>query len=146
MTSAPLNLADALQFILAGNATFTIVSTKTGTRFTYRVKLSDAMPGSFVSVLSGPDNTADYRYLGMIFANSGKPSFRLTKASRSKGISDDTPSVKAITWTLTRLVLNLAPGVEIWHEGTCGCCGRELTVPESIASGFGPVCAKRMAA
>ena len=27
--------------------------------------------------------------------------------------------------------------------GECGCCGRELTNPESIAAGIGPVCAKR---
>lgn len=32
--------------------------------------------------------------------------------------------------------------VEIWHEGKCGRCGRQLTVPESIESGFGPECVK----
>jgi hypothetical protein len=29
----------------------------------------------------------------------------------------------------------------VWHEGRCGRCGRKLTVPESIESGFGPECA-----
>ncbi|MGQ4872128.1 MAG: DUF6011 domain-containing protein, partial [Candidatus Thorarchaeota archaeon] len=28
--------------------------------------------------------------------------------------------------------------VRIWHEGKCGRCGRRLTVPESIESGYGP--------
>jgi hypothetical protein len=29
--------------------------------------------------------------------------------------------------------------------GVCGCCGRELTNPESIAAGIGPICAERWA-
>lgn len=33
-------------------------------------------------------------------------------------------------------------GFEFWHEGRCGKCARRLTVPESIAQGFGPECAR----
>ena len=29
------------------------------------------------------------------------------------------------------------------NTGVCGCCGRELTNPESIANGIGPICADR---
>lgn len=29
------------------------------------------------------------------------------------------------------------------QTGRCGCCGRELTDPESVAAGIGPVCAER---
>ena len=29
-------------------------------------------------------------------------------------------------------------GLEVWHEGRCGKCGRKLIVPESIARGIGP--------
>jgi len=30
------------------------------------------------------------------------------------------------------------------HEfGQCSCCGRELTNPESVARGIGPICAER---
>ena len=28
-------------------------------------------------------------------------------------------------------------------SGQCGCCGRELTDPESIAAGIGPICARK---
>lgn len=35
--------------------------------------------------------------------------------------------------------------VEVWHEGRCGRCGRRLTVPESISTGFGPECVKKVA-
>lgn len=30
---------------------------------------------------------------------------------------------------------------QFWHEGRCARCGRRLTVPDSIATGFGPECA-----
>lgn len=32
---------------------------------------------------------------------------------------------------------------EFWHEGRCAACARRLTVPQSIATGFGPECAAR---
>ena len=59
------NVAD---FMVAGNAIFTVTSKKTGTRFTYRVrKGKDESAPYFVSVLTGSDNESDYRYLGTIF-------------------------------------------------------------------------------
>ena len=33
---------------------------------------------------------------------------------------------------------------EFWHEGRCAACARRLTVPNSIATGFGPECADRL--
>jgi hypothetical protein len=38
----------------------------------------------------------------------------------------------------------LPGGYKIHHEGRCGKCGRLLTVPESVETGIGPECAKRM--
>ena len=34
--------------------------------------------------------------------------------------------------------------IELWHEGRCGKCGRVLTVPTSISTGFGPDCLRRL--
>jgi len=31
-------------------------------------------------------------------------------------------------------------GLNFFHEGKCGKCGRKLTTPESIKNGFGPTC------
>jgi hypothetical protein len=49
---------------------------------------------------------------------------------------------------LTLLVLNLRKFlpecIEIWHEGKCGKCGRQLTVPSSIETGIGPECIKTL--
>jgi hypothetical protein len=137
-SSRQLATGDALRFILAGNARFTLVSGKTGARFTFRVaRAKDADRRLwFVSVLSGPNNEADFSYLGLI---GDDRSFRLTKKSRA---SADAPSVRAFAWTLGRLVGSRdIADAQIWHEGRCGRCGRALTVPESIERGLGPECA-----
>jgi Family of unknown function (DUF6011) len=128
-------------FILAGKAMFTLVGKVS--RFTYKVSRKDPEPGSryteptyFVGVLSGPDNQADYRYLGILDAATGY--VRLTRNSK---FTLDAPSAKAIQWAMPRVWHDesLAPGA-IYHCGFCGRCGRLLTVPESIVTGFGPEC------
>lgn len=145
---APHEVASPVSFILGGNAYFTLRSAKTGTRFTYRVSLAKTEPGSqypgptyFVSLLNGPDNWQNYMYLGLIGRDC---KFRLTKGSKAGA---DATSVKAFAWTWTRLAAGQkTDGVEIWHEGKCGRCGRKLTVPESIETGFGPECATKLEA
>lgn len=152
-------LSDAVQslkFLLAGNATITVVSKKTGTRYTFSVKKAKCRVHSgngrtnlsamnscddckkadmyFVSLLAGPDNTSDFQYLGIIDSNG----FRLTGKSR---MNDSSTPVKAFRFTFENLVAcNIPEVLEIWHEGRCGRCGRKLTVPSSIESGFGPEC------
>jgi hypothetical protein len=137
-SSRQLATGDALRFILAGNARFTLVSGKTGDpegKASARAKDADR-PLWFVSVLSGPNNEADFSYLGLI---GDDRSFRLTKKSRA---SADAPSVRAFAWTLGRLVAGRGTAdAQIWHEGRCGRCGHALTVPESIERGLGPECA-----
>ena len=130
--------AAARAFMLGGNATVTLVSAKTGTRFTYKFRKAEDSPTFFISLLNGPDNTADYKYLGRI-------ADRLwigRKVPKPGDISPDAPSAKALAWTWERLNRDELPDVlEIWHEGRCGRCNRKLTVPSSIASGLGPECA-----
>jgi len=116
----------------------------TGTRFTYRVLAPVCEPNSrrrdydaavrFVKVLVGPDNGNDFRYAGFI-----KDGHFVHGNGRAK-IGPEAPSVKAIGWFVEHLG---ATNVSFWHEGSCGRCGRALTVPESIESGLGPVCAAR---
>jgi hypothetical protein len=128
--------AQATKYILAGKAIVTLVSTKTGTRFTYQIKRGkgDTAP-HFISLLSGPDNTSDYRYMATIF--SGKD----LRWTRKSTVNSDTPSGKAFAWAWGKLIQGVMPaGLEVWHEGRCGKCGRRLTVPESILTGLGPEC------
>lgn len=136
------SIESARAFALAGNATLTISSLKTGVRFTYKVRAAkDKASGKltpglyFVSLLSGPDNENDYSYLGMI--RDGR--FTLTKASKA-GLQ--APGVIAFSFFMSTPILH--PQLEIRHEGRCGRCGRTLTVPESIDAGIGPECIKLM--
>jgi len=130
--------ADALTFMTAGNATITLVSVKTGTRFTYKFRKAEDSPTIFISLLNGPDNEADYKYLGRI-ADRLWIGRRVPKPG---DISPDAPSAKALAWAWAALNRGEIPSqLEIWHEGRCGRCNRKLTVPSSIASGMGPECA-----
>jgi hypothetical protein len=135
--------AQARKFILGGNARVTLVSQRTGTRFTFRVKAKDIPKAGapeapwFVSLLRGPENTTDYTFLGTIFEDQ-----TTYRHGRKSTVSDGAPSAKGWAWAWSFLAKGeLPPGCEVWHEGRCGRCGRALTVPESIEAGLGPECA-----
>ena len=128
-------------FVLAGKSYFTIESVKTGTRFTYRVALSKPTPTfpkpvSFVGVLVGQDNWENYKYVGLIQHDGN---FRWTAKST---ISKMAPSVVAFTyfWNMVLTGQSIEGKVNFYHAGRCGRCGRMLTVPSSIISGYGPEC------
>jgi Family of unknown function (DUF6011) len=130
-----LSLDDAKAYTLAGNATITLQSLKTGAHFTYKVrqakgKLSDD-PAQlwFVSLLSGQDNQSDYQYLGII--RDG----RFTRTAKSR-IGETASSFMAFSWFWNGKGLHLT----ILRPNTCGRCGRTLTHPDSVISGIGPEC------
>lgn len=134
---APLSHAKRRTAFLAGDAVITLHNPKTQKRFTYRITQCDDKPTLFfVALLTGANNTEDFQYLGCIRDN-------VYTHGRKSRIGEDAPSAKAFAWTwenLDRLPANL----EIWHEGFCLRCHRTLTVPDSIASGFGPECIKKV--
>jgi hypothetical protein len=129
--------AKTVAFMLAGNAHVTFQSQRTGTRFTYHVRLADRRPGDtrichFVSVLTGPDH---YEYLGCIYAERA-----YVRGHKSRIAAAATSSI-AFVWVWTHLLAGkMHPELGVWHEGRCGKCGRRLTTPESVARGLGPVC------
>jgi len=132
------DVADAIDFMMGGSARFTIVSKKTGTRYTYRFRRPSAEKPMFVQLLTGPDNVADYTYLGYI--SQQQPSW---VQAGHKG-SPNHPAFTAIHWLMAQLAKGEMPEqVEVWHEGRCGSCGRVLTDPASIERGFGPECASK---
>lgn len=126
-------IQDVRAFLLAGRALFTIRSVKTGARFTFKVVRKDSSDMWHVRVLSGPDNCSDYNYIGFI----GRTGNQFFAKKRKGGGYSSSPSVKAFSWFLQNVD---SPMVEVWHEGRCGRCGRRLTVPESLETGFGPEC------
>ena len=143
------SMSDFRKFALAGNATFTLVSLRTGDRFTYRIRKPRAEPGErpkpfFVQLMNGPDNTANYAYIGLMFGKGEDSDFASWRHGAHKAkAGKDAPSVKAIEWLFRNVMCEKAlEQVEIWHQGKCGKCRKPLTVPSSIHTGLGPICAK----
>lgn len=161
MTDAQIHDPDAIfRYAMAGDAIFTLVSRSSGLRFTFQVSAKkvfqtdgeseeqwrarqrEAFEGvRFVKVLTGPDNTHDYTYLGHV--NGATRKFRTDRATKVRSTA---PSVRAFAWFWDVLVRRLPKldQLEVWHNGRCSHCGRSLTVPESVATGLGPICAEKM--
>jgi len=135
-------------FLFAGRAVFTLLSTGTGNRFTFRVerapesnRRSTTDPAYFVSLLTGPGK---YSYLGLVTQRTeGKLFFRRTKASVAL---EGAVSLRAFSWFLEQVSARrpLPENVRFYHEGQCARCGRPLTTPESVEIGIGPECLKRL--
>jgi hypothetical protein len=149
------SVSKVLGFMFAGNATFTIRSRKSGTRYTYKVRKADKLPNCpwlttwFVNLLCGPDNSNDFAYLGTIKLDDRQKNVPLADArhyshGKASRVNATAPSAQAFMWLYRNLQTGVLPdSVEVWHEGRCGRCGRKLTVPESVSRGIGPECAER---
>lgn len=136
---------DVRQFLFAGHAIITLVSVRTGARFTYKVDMpKEPAKPLFVSLLTGPDNGADYRYLGYIQRHA----LYVLRGSTNSCATTTAPSWQAFAYLLQLLARRgpLPATLQVWHEGRCGRCARRLTVPASIARGIGPECAGVMEA
>lgn len=130
----------ALKFITGGKAFVTLVSLTSGNRYTYKIteaptQQPNAPKTYFVKLLVGADNNNSYTYIGVIRNNK----FKWTAKS---SVGADAPSILGIGFVLDSLVTGSMRGFQIWHSFKCGRCGRKLTVPDSIATGFGPECAE----
>lgn len=141
----PEKLTD-YRIMLCGKATFTLECS--GKHYTYRVTRKDPKANSnatdpvfFVSLLTGPDNTNDYKYIGMIQPRTGR--FVVTKKSIMTMESDP---CKGIRWLAARWFNNqpIPDAVRVLWADRCQRCGRVLTVPSSIDARLGPECAGRV--
>ncbi len=128
-------------FFFGGNATFTVESLKSGEHKTFKIRKGKVSPmypvaSYFVSLLSGPDNENSFSYIGIVNPETGN--LRLTKNSKR---NEGSPDVVVFNWVMKHLFTDgIYPNAKVHHEGKCGCCGRKLTVPESIERGIGPEC------
>src|ERR1035437_2851225 len=135
------------KFILAGNAVFTVRNENTQNRFTFKMtrkkyQAEHEQPLYWVKVLTRSDNASDdsYMFIGAFSMAKG-----FTHSLKSH-ITASATSVKVARYYLNLLFNDTLPTfIYTYHEGYCGRCGRLLTVPESIESGFGPECVKLMA-
>jgi Family of unknown function (DUF6011) len=140
----------ARDFLLAGRAVLTLVSQKTGNRYTYKVtKKPDQRRRDlyvwFVKLRqreTGQED-GDYRYIGLI--RQGDAS--LTWARDAHDVNE--LATRGFAWFVYHVMAKrpkMPPACEVWHAGHCGRCGRELTDPQSIETGYGPECRKRFEA
>ena len=152
----------ALQFMMAGRCIVTLESISDGSRNTYlieqvidEVKSTDDDGNEittdvrrdkwFVSLLTGGDNTKNYRYLGFIDKRFGPRAFRTTKGTQ-KNKAASAVSINRVGDVVRDLVAGANNGhqTRIWHHGVCGRCTKIMTVPASVATGVGPTCAKAL--
>lgn len=129
------NNKESLKFMFAGKAIVTFLNTKTGNRFTYKIKAVKNSNLFFISVLTSPDV---WTYLGTTVDGN-------YKVGKKSNINSDSQSNKVFSYVLNKLKQDSLPNfIEVWHEGFCGKCGRRLTVPQSILNGLGPECIKSL--
>lgn len=137
-------------YCLAGNATFTIQSKKTGRRFTYKISKSESEQYGlswFVSLLNGSDNESSFMTFAMLKLDfAGEPMIVHLRPNATRKISANADSALAFKCFWEHLCHRdkVHPEIEFYHSGRCGRCGRKLTVPSSVESGFGPECSGRL--
>lgn len=160
--SVPMPWDYALQFITAGRCIVTLESISDGSRNTYlieqvvdEIKSKDSDGNEvvtdvrrnrwFVALLTGSDNTKNYRYLGCIDDRFGTRAFRTTKGTQ-KNKAASALNINRFGDLIRDLVSgsNNSHQTRVWHHGICGRCTKVLSVPASIATGLGPTCAKTM--
>jgi len=133
-----MHTIEAVQFTTAThNGTVTVSNPATGEHRTFRISTQpqDARfaPGKrIVSLLAGPDNTADFQGFGFVDSAGQVLVWRSKLGTKFERYG--------------RLLSNLGSectrwGLQVQWSAKCRRCNRELTTPESLAAGVGPVCA-----
>jgi hypothetical protein len=133
-----------LEFILSGEAVFTLVSKRTGGRYTYRVIRKYRAPGKplswYVRLLTGGDNTKNYVRMGKIRVDKGGyPVYE-----KKGGLNS--PQDKGFAWLIHNVVqcrTDVLDQAQLLVAIRCRRCRRLLTTPKSILAGIGPKCAVR---
>lgn len=121
------------------NGKYTIVS-PTGSHRTFQIKTVKQGPLAgkrIIGLLTGPDNTSEYTGFGFVTDNGIRvwQRFRFSSGTYEK--------MALLVWNMGRLGENCGfgkQGFKIHLSKRCSICNRELTDPESIKFGVGPVC------
>ena len=123
------------EYILGGRAEFTIFQ-EPNIQVKYSVKANDNGTVFFVSTET---DSKEVKYQGY-FTKNNLSEFKVGKKG-SQGYNKR--AVDALFWVL-RHADNMPKRVHVLHNGRCSVCGRKLTDAESLMSGVGPTCRKRI--
>ncbi len=149
MTETELNIT-ANDFSLAKhNATITIVSPVTGDHRTFRIRTiqrGDLKGRRIVELLVGPDNGNDFRGFGSVDEDGSIKVWKRFHGDQNNVRSSGGFAPRSLYEKFADLLCYpekwQAKGVRYAFALRCRRCGRLLSVPESVASGYGPECIK----
>jgi len=126
------------------NGTFTLTNGNGGHRtLQIRTQKEDAKfaPGKrIIALLTGPDNTSDYKPFGFVNENG------ISVWSKKRGKEQKFESLARMLWVMAHEEVNsyTERGCELKQSRKCIRCNRKLTDPTSIDMGIGPVCRGEM--
>ena len=126
-----------MESITTHNGTWTIRNPATGNHRTFQIRTASAdskLAGKrIISLLTGPNNTEDFTGFGFV-EETGVRVWRKhegTVFSQYANLLNNLPAAAA------------KHNLQVSASCRCRRCNRELTTPESIASGIGPTCAEK---
>jgi hypothetical protein len=130
------------------NGRYTIKNRRSGEHRTFEIK-TQAKDAAFaagkrvVAVLTGPDNTADYKGFGFV-EDHGIVVWKSRRGEPGKKSSFEWYADMLWSLALDAGSSPYAEGYEFLMEGTCLVCNRVLTEPDSIKTGIGPTCREKV--
>lgn len=122
--------------IRSHNGTVTALNPATGQHRTFRIRTqpddADFMPRKrIISLLTGPDNERDFTSFGFV---GGDGSIHVWYKKRGTQFEKLARFLERADWFAGN------QGFTFTWSAKCRRCNRELTTPESLASGLGPIC------
>ena len=138
-----INANEFRTFMFLGKAQFTLENIETGNYITYEIRSRKIKRGDdpetrffevFVAALG--DKVHGKVHIGEIDRTRGIINVK-------EGIKSDYIGLVTMKWLLNkwrRLEEFTGKTLNIFHHNYCSKCGLELTVPESIQDGIGPIC------
>lgn len=143
-----IELSRALPYMLAGKSEFVMHSSKTNQDFTYRLTRKESKDSTddnnkyiyFLNIKMGHD----WVYAGVLWYDYNTNTYKFATGKSGKVEPSDL-NVRSLLFVMNKLQINEIPQYcTIFHTGKCGVCGKKLTTPESILTGLGPSCSKRV--
>ena len=125
-----------LDYLLSGNAFFTLESSSKNIRYTYSItRKKKTQPYYKITRLYGPNNEKDYRHVGVF--NVDTFYFHLTKTDKRDKCAQ---LIIAFFTVLCDENMPWPTHCKYYKAKRCGLCHRLLTTIESIERGYGPHC------
>jgi len=118
------------RFIYAGRANFTIEDKEFDTKLVVYVKENKTIPGLYWV-------RSNEQFLGTIFQSRF-----IIKDNEQNRLNRKAHAF--MRFFILMLTNRLPETIVVYHHGTCGRCRRKLTDPESITTGIGPECVKKL--